>query len=191
MLVRVTAAIIALAGLVPAPLPVDLEFQPRPYVVATSDGAYFFKMSPDPEAPDDRDKGFGYAFKPEVGRDNVQLWSTSGWYADQVFLARDGKHLVRLGNWPRGSEPSKADLAVGFYESGQLLKSYSTAELIRDPSRVPRTVSHYSFLGEPAPSFASEPTLVQDALTFRLVTSDGIEYIFDVMSGSISSSRQL
>jgi hypothetical protein len=191
MLVRLAVAVIVLAGLAPATLPVDLEFQPRPYVVATSDGAYFFKMSPDPEEPDNRDKGFGYAFKPEVGRDNTQLWSTSGWYADQVFLARDGKHLVRLGNWPRGSEPSKSDLALGFYESGQLLKSYSTAELIRDPSRVIRTASHYGYLGDVAPGFASEPTLLADTLAFRLVTCDGIEYLFDAVTGNISSSRQL
>ena len=177
-------------GLSAAASPVDTELAPRPYVVAASNGPFYFKMSPDPADPQDRDKGFGYAFEARVGRDDTLRWSTSGWYAHDVFLARDGDHLVRLGNWPRGSEPSNDHLAVGFYKSGQLIKSYSTAELIRDVSRVPRTAGHYSFFGEPPPTFASEPTMLDDALTFRLATSDGVAYVFDVRTGMILSAQQ-
>jgi hypothetical protein len=180
----------AVIAAVAASLPLDEPLVPRPYVVSSSDGAFYFKMSLDPSEPGQLDKAAGYAFKVTAGPQDALLWSTSGWWAERVFLSLDGEHLVRLGNWPSGRNPTTSDLAVAFYASGQLLKSYSTAELIRDTTRVTRSMSHYQYLGEPPPGFVTEPLGVQDTLTFRLVTVDRIEYVFDARTGNILSPKQ-
>lgn len=169
---------------------IDWETLPHAYVVATADGAYYFKMTPDPADHANRSKGFGYAFKVEEGRSDSLQWTTSGWYAHKVFIAPDGIHLVRVGNWPLGGEPSTADVAVSFYEAGHLLASHSTAELIRDAARVTRTSSHYDFLGLPAPSLVSSSG-DKSTTYFKLTTVDQVSYVFDVCTGVVVSAEQL
>ena len=104
-----------------------------------------------------------------------------GWYAFSVFLSKDGAHLVRLGNWPRGHAPSDSHLAVAFYKYGLLMKSYSTKDLILDVTKVTPTVSHYFFL-QGRPGFSDSSSTV-----FTLTTVDGVEYHFDVSNGNIVS----
>jgi hypothetical protein len=180
---RLGLVVLMLALLPGAALP-DSEVLPYPHVVASPSGRCFFKMTPPSGAPQNSSNGAGYAYKVELGEENTLLWRTSGWYAHTLFLSDDGMFLVRLGNWPQGHEPSPEHLAVAFYKSGELTKSYSTADLIKDTTKVPRSASHYRCLGEP------KPALVQswEKLDFRLTTVDGIEYVFDVKTGEIAST---
>src|SRR5262245_31848410 len=127
---RLAILAVGLLALGLSPPPLDLEFLPRPHVVASRFGWYFFKMSPDPTDATNRDKGLGFAYKATVGQADELVWQTNGWYADDAFLSDDGAYLVRLGNWPSGDKPKASDLAIAFYKSGALLKSYSTADLI-------------------------------------------------------------
>jgi hypothetical protein len=89
-----------------------------------------------------------------------------------------------LGNRARGNTPSDRELAVAFYKHGELLKSYSTKDLVCNPMSVETTVSHYRWI-----LWASlEPTWEK---TFGIITTDSIQYIFDVATGEIASERKL
>lgn len=108
------------------------------------------------------------------------LWTTTDWYAFKVYLSADGQYLVRLGNLPRGRRPAADHLAVAFYKNGQLLKSYSTLDLIKDVSAVRASVSHYAFYTG-APVFTS--TYAGGA--FTLTSVDKMTYTFDITTGDI------
>jgi hypothetical protein len=79
------------------------------------------------------------------------LW-TVDWYAG-VTLSSDGVHLVRHGPWavlPEGRHkgPLEAALdqeALSFFANGQLVRTYRIGELVKDPDRLPRSVSHFDW----------------------------------------------
>src|SRR5262249_28255328 len=73
------------------------------------------------------------------------LW-TVDWYAHSVELTPDGVHLIRLGPWAWLRDDKTPDLdveAVSFFASGRLLRTYRVGELVDDPGRMKRSVSHY------------------------------------------------
>src|SRR5262245_44291637 len=90
--------------------PVDIEASPMPYIVAGDRGRCYVKM-----APDNEKGGIGTAFQVSGSATETPLWSVSGWYAFTTFVSHDGRYLVRMGNWPRGDQPSDDHLAVAFY----------------------------------------------------------------------------
>ncbi len=163
----------------------DSEIMPRPYIVTQSGlfESYYFKMIPqvfhfegdeiviDSEA-------WGKAYRLNIDGTETELWSVSGWYSNKVYLTgENAKNLVRLGNWARGQKPKKEDLAVAFYEQGNLLRSYSTADLIKNPNSVKQSISHYQWqLSE---------NLERNNKYFYIETVEKITYKFDVSSGEI------
>jgi hypothetical protein len=163
----------------------DEEAAPRPYITTAGEGGLYFRMVPDPVSPDEPQhlSGKGYAYRVGTDQRDELLWTTSGWYAHRVVLSDDGRYLVRLGNWPRGDAPSKDHLAVAFYDQGQLLASYSTIDLIRDPSKVRPSVSHYQFASG-SPGFVE-----RYGHQFRLVTVDGAVHLFDVRTGILAGRK--
>jgi hypothetical protein len=167
-------------GLPPAALG-DQEAMPTTYITASPDGHYYFRMYPDSTDAWNRDGGHGEAYEVSgKGRDK-RLWRVKGWFAYQTFIAWDGQHLIRMGNWPRGKRPSSTDLAIAFYKRDRLLKAYSTADLIKDVSKVRASVSHYQFLADDA-----APRLGNFFFDeFLLKTIDGIEYRFDFTTGEV------
>lgn len=136
---------IAMLVLLVSSVTADEEIAPSPYVASSLTGRYYFKMIPDPEARYSFEKGRGDAYRVTNQKTDQLLWSTTGWYSSQTYLSVDGEYLVRLGNWPRGREPSENHLAIAFYKAGKDIKSYNTQQLIKDKSKVKRTVSHYEF----------------------------------------------
>ena len=172
----------------------DSEGIQRPYVIAVKDGwdpvlgdkSYYFKMSPEPSDTQNRDAGVGFAFEVQTGPTDKLLWKTAGWFAWQVFLARDGRHMIRLGGWPRGDKPKAEDLAIAFYDAGVLVKSYSTLDLIKDAAAVPKSVSHYQFLGSGRTAFVDDGD-AKDAL-FRMSLADST-CVFRVSDGGLVSQR--
>ncbi|OGW83391.1 MAG: hypothetical protein A3C47_03410 [Omnitrophica bacterium RIFCSPHIGHO2_02_FULL_51_18] len=160
----------------------DSEAPLFPYVTTAEYGHFYFKMVPDPSY--DTNKGSGTCFEVTEGEADKILWQTTGWYSYQVYLSQDAEYLVRMGNWPRGHEVSAGHLAVAFYKKGNLLKSYSTKDLIKNPFAIKPTVSHYFWSSE-APVFkSSENQLI-------IVTEDKIEYTFDITSGEILTQKKL
>ena len=162
----------------------DSEAPPRPYITASKYGRYYFKMIPDKQDRYNRENGSGICFKVTPDLTDKIIWKTIGWYSFRTHLSDDGKYLVRMGNWPRGSELSGEDLAVAFYKEGQLIKSYSTKDLVKDRSAIEITVSHYSWLSE-------IKNLEPFSYRFTIVTKDNIEYIFNIENGKIISQKKL
>lgn len=163
----------------------DEEALPYAYVQNSYWGKYYFKMLPGDKSFDYDNKGSGALYKVNAEGPDKLLWTTNRWYAFQVYISSDGMYLVRLGNWPRGHEPSKSHLAIAFYKKGKLIKSYSTLDLIKDLSVIRPTVSHYSYYKK-VNGFVGEISY-----RFSLVTVDDIEYIFDVSNGEIVSQKNI
>jgi hypothetical protein len=155
----------------------DLPAIPFPMVTASNHGITYFTMLPE---KNNYKSGIGVAYKLEETGKSKELWHVNGWYAFQVYLSNNGDYLVRMGNWPQGMEPSSDDLAVSFYKKGIMLKSYSTADLIKNKTSVKRTVSHYIWQASdnnyPNLNYSNE---------FVLKTIEGVEYMLDITSGNI------
>jgi hypothetical protein len=71
------------------------------------------------------------------------IWSID-WYARSVILSSDGRYLIRRGPW--ASTPD--NLAIAFYDRGKLLQAYSVSDLVRNPSGLPHSVSHFKWQKE-------------------------------------------
>jgi len=162
----------------------DEEQSTYPCVSASYGGRYFFKMIPGAKDYYGHDSGSGVMCA--INRDGsiTELWRVSGWYAFQTFPSYDGDCLVRLGNWPRGRRPLGEHLAVAFYKKGELVKQYSTIDLIKDQSKVQSSVSHYQYQDR-VPGFNGYTH------TFTLVTVDLVQYDFDARTGAITAWKKL
>lgn len=176
----------------------DVPRGPFAYVATSSSGKYYFEMLPPQwESGVRKNDGFGIAYQLLRDGTNKEMWRTDGWYSLEVFLSEDGSHLVRVESEILGHEPSCNDLAVAFYENGKLLKQYSTADLVRDKTKVVATVSYYRWQasdvdrrqemvsGVKVKDELAEPRLLWWEKTFRLKTCDGIVYVFDITTGNI------
>jgi len=176
-------ALLALIGMtICTPCFADMPAIPVAYIEAGDGGRYYFKMVPCEQSRWDFSCATGAMYEvSESGPDRL-VWSTSGWFAFRTYLSYDGQYLVRMGNWPAGSEPSADDLAIAFYDRGKLLKQYSTKQLVRDVSRVPRSVSHYRYLREVRGFY-------RDTSLFMIMMIDGTEYTFDASNGEVVESK--
>jgi hypothetical protein len=165
-----TAAGLAWAGVTLA----DQEASNVAHVTAGPYGRCYAKSVPehvyDPEnAP--RQAGRTDVYRVE-SEDDVLL-ERFPWFSQKLFLrcGPGGEFwLVRVGPWHRGERPRQDHLAVAFYKDGQLLKSYSTLDIVKifdqDDTSPPRheavsvSVSHYSV-------FQSDPEMA------KVVEQDG------------------
>ena len=125
---------------------------------------------------------YGIAHRLQADGSMKEIYRISGWYSHQVFVSMDAQYLVRMGPWNPGRKLSKDHVAVEFYKDGKLLKSYSTKDLVKDPSKVEPTVSHYFWRGKTCKLDADDK--------FTLDTIDGLRYVFDATSGEIISKNR-
>ena len=153
----------------------DTLVKSRPFVISSGYSPYFVKMVPSNSA-----RGYAAAFKLLDDGNSQQLWTVDG-YSFEAYLSKDGQHFIRIGPWASGRKPSNKDVAVEFFSKGELLKSYSTKNLVKDASKVRPTSGHYFWRAKDGNhTFLS-------ANTFHLKTVDGISYTFDVTTGKIIS----
>lgn len=171
----------------------DMPAPQVPYVTAAPGGEAYFKMIPSPDGK--WGDGFGIAYRLREDGSDVELWRTKGWYSHEVFLSADGEYLVVMGPWNLGHAPSQEDRAVAFYRRGALLQQYSTADLVKDGSKVFATASHYRWLARDLERYAKAEKDPESELriiwknTFRLKTCDGILYDFDITTGEIKKKE--
>lgn len=159
------------------------RFEPR--VTAAMRAPYYFTMLP---AQYDYKEGDyeetaparGVAYRLEEDGNSASLWEVEGWYATTVYLAANGTHLIRMGNWPEGNVPEQDDLAVAFYKEGELLKSYSTADLVGNPNNVRPESDHYFWLARDE----NYPELTYSN-HFLLKTIENKIFEFDISTGDI------
>ena len=160
------------------PLWADSPAVPQSYAVFSPNKRFVFRMRVDPKSWDEsKASGAMYA----ILRDGTEkaLWKVSGWYSFKVFVPDGGQYLVRMGNWSSGCGASAEDLAVVFYKQGKQLKSYSTADLIRNPKAVECSISHYVWYRQ------IKGLSPQDPHHFSLVTLENREIVFNVTTGEI------
>jgi hypothetical protein len=112
-----------------------------------------------------------------------ELYRVSGWYSWEVFISSDGRYLVQLGPWSVGDRPEPADLAVAFFKDGKLLKSYSTDQMLQDPLKIEKSVSHYVWRNHYCPCSLGSGDI------FSLHTIDGWTIEFDATTGEIKRRR--
>jgi hypothetical protein len=155
----------------------------------------YFKMVPRLSIRWDPPDGVGTAYRVRADGSDEILWRTEGWYSFEVFISRDGMYLVAMGPWNEGTEPKKEDMAVAFYREGKLLKQYSTADLVKDKSKVLASISHYRWLARDVDRMAEgkrDPDAelrIIGVNTFRLKTCDAITYEFDLTTGEIKKKK--
>jgi hypothetical protein len=139
----------------------------------------------------------GIAYRLTSDGEMKVIYRTEGWYSFEVFISMDGRFLVQMGPWNSGQEVSKTDLAVAFHRDGKLMRSYSTAELIKEPEQVERSASHYRWRA-PSPFSSDLNEAQREALSprlsyhneFTLNTIDGWTYTFDATTGQIKSTKR-
>lgn len=181
----------------------DSVAEPVPKITTSESGSVFFKMVP-PKGHVEDDKyvidrqPFGVAYRVDEDGKMNELWRTKDWYAFEVYLSNDGRHLVRMGPWSDGKEGAAEDLAIAFYEDGKLLKEYSTADLLKDKKAVKTTVSHYRWR---APAHISDlpggdaddpigPIRLDYDGVIQLRTSEGTVIRFDSNTGKILDRKE-
>lgn len=154
----------------------DDEALPVPYVTASPNGHFYFKMIPEDFL--DREKGHGICYQVLADEEDQIYWRTNDWYSSRVYLTHDGQYLVRFGNWPRGHELSENHVGIAFYHRGKLIKSYSTKDLVKDPQSLRTSKSHYYW-------HKGSPDIDIYRYQFKLTTIDNIEYLFSIKTGAI------
>ncbi len=91
-----------------------------------------------------------------VENDTDRLVATYAFYANRLRLecnvtgpsGATAASVVAFGPWARGQEASHDVLALAFYWNGQLLRRYSTLDIVGRPDNVSASVSHYSVIDE-------------------------------------------
>ena len=146
---KLVLLLITVVGIAVHDVNADSPRTPFPYIVTASNGIVYFRMFPRPR-PGNWSDGYGIAYRIRDNGSDVEMWRTRGWFSTEVFLSNDGGFLVAMGPWNGGSEPRNEDLALAFYREGKVIKQYSTADLVKDKSKVMKTLSHYDWLARDA-----------------------------------------
>jgi hypothetical protein len=157
----------------------DFEDLPHNYAQAAEGGKHVFVMLAPEKYRKDPPRQAGFDFTkyprsglyPDDGSTNA-LW-TIDWYAFSVTVASDGHHLVRWGDWPERGQWGA--LALAFYKDGKELKRYRVLDLVVEPTKLPRSTSHYKWL--------KQHRFEDQAGRLTLETRMGERYVFDVKSG--------
>ena len=193
---RLLFAFVGLAATSPALA--DSPAPPRSYKDVAPGGTYVFVMIAPGTVEDDarswneetaaRIREIRRAYKQTGMYRNdgsaAPIW-TVDWYAYGVHLTPDGVHLIRPGPWAWLRDGHSPDLdveAVTFFANGRLLRTYQVGELIDDPSRLERSVSHYRWQQEGRVSGESE---------YTITTLDGNRFVFDVRTGEVVSESRI
>lgn len=161
--------------------------QAHSYEQPSPDGKYIFVMLAKSRnrgaSIDTLNKKYKHSGLYKTGGPAKALW-TVNWYAPQVHVSSDGKHLVRIGRKALSSinkQPDMTQLALAFYENGKVLSKYLIEDLVQDPNRL--TKSGDSFLWSKRIAFDD----ASGRLSVTLVT--GQDVVFNVKSGKIISIK--
>jgi hypothetical protein len=130
------------------------------------------------------DKQVTTIYRITQGKREEKVWSMYGWFR-VAALANDGEHLV-AGYGGRNLIPldyNKQQVMLYFFKRGELINHVTLDQIIRDNSKLQRTVSHYhwgNFEG------------LDQAGRYVVETVDGRRIRFDVAKGTpvTEESRQ-
>lgn len=169
-----TVAGLSLSGSLAA----DTPAPPRSYTQVA--GNYLFVMLAEGAAPLHSSTGHAYPSSGLYNNDGSvrPIWTVE-WYAFEVYVSPDGRHLVEMGPWPtmKGQTRDLSVRALAFYEDGRPLKEYDIGDLVQTPDILPQSASHFQW----------KKQVIFDGVAGRLAvrTLDGQTYKFDVATGVI------
>jgi hypothetical protein len=177
VVLQITMAFIVLS----VPALADSPAPPRDYKKVTENNEYVFVML----APEGLGKSQGSTIREVYKQSGLYrndgsttpLWVVY-WYAFEVYPSSDGKHLVRMGPWASSVE----QLALSFYRNGEEIRSYRIRDLVRDETKLSRTVSHFFW--------RSELRYDDKKGSVFLKTKDNQAYWFSVNTGEITQETK-
>lgn len=147
------------------------------YTVKSGNGVYAIEMIPTYAYGNE---GKGNVYQIKAGQGKKLMWSIN-WFAQNVSLANDGIHLIRLEPW--GSDLEKfSDIALEFYRKDQLLNSYRVNDILKDTSTVIKDIGHYRHTAHKG---SIQTGLIDEKKTFTIVHTDKRANSFDFTSGEL------
>lgn len=188
---NIALSLTLIAAIVSNPTIADSPAEPQAFVTTNPSCSCYFTMIPAQGIYDENTQArkaippFGQAFHLNEDGSTSLMWEVSGWYSFENYLSSDGRYLVRMGNWPQGKAVSKSHLALAFYDNGKELKQYSTADLLKNPKKIQRTVSHYFWKAND-----SNYPRIEYKNNFLLKTIDGYIHEFDMETGELIKSTK-
>ena len=159
----------------------DEEAANAVYVQSAEGGRFYAKCIP---AEGRGSKGTTRVYSPREKEDElVQIYD---WYAPEIALANTSKGIaiVRFGDWPRGHEATKDELAIAFYLNGKLLHPYSTLDIAGKPGNVSFSVSHYTVIKK----HLGVRWITENTWVYDIQTTDDRMISFNVDTGEIVST---
>ena len=100
-------------------------------------------------------------------------------YENDFFFSKDLQHFAFIPQ-------ADFDIAVEFYSNGELVKTYSIRDLVRNYRRVFYTFSSAWWLKE-----GQDRPISQDGDMLTITTIDGLTYVFDINTGDIIERPQI
>ncbi len=113
---------------------------------------------------------------------------TYDWYSAHIYMSGANRKvsIIRFGPWNMGHQAGPNDLALALYYDGQLLKSYSTLDIVGRHGNVETSVSHYRWykriIGY---GHYALPPSAQTIYGFGIETLDGRNLCFNVTTGEL------
>jgi hypothetical protein len=154
----------------------DEEAAPRPLVVSSPSGVYYFRLEPSPDR--DEKKSRGRMYRVSEGEEILE-YESNGWYSFTVMVANDGAHVARAGPWPRFDSAPEKTPALVFYEYGAPVKTYYVSDLVEDLSNLQYSVSHFRWGSDP--HWAGDPQNYE----IQVTTVEGKVVKFDIRTAEI------
>lgn len=157
---------------------------PNSWMAETKDGKSVFVML-SPEWPNERNRneenadeypeGYSVSGLYRKGDKSTPVYTVS-WYAYRVDLSNDGRYLIRPGPWAT----DRSDMAVAFYDRGELLRFYRINELTSFTSPFEHTISHFFW--------KKSWDFDQESNELAIETKTFTSFRFDATTGEIISS---
>ena len=175
---------VIIVGLVFAiPARPDSRSHPWTKVSASANGQYYVEITPDTLSFEDWIMAEAIVYKVVSGPCDEEVWRANMWWSGPLHLSNDGEYLVWLG--ARSTAGLNGQYSLAFYRRGELIRGYTYSELVEDTDAL--IVSVGGAVGWR--SSEHRPHYWGDG--FRIVTIDGIEYVFSLDDGSISKRTKL
>ena len=153
----------------------DSDASPRDYSAPTADGRHILVvLAPDdafPERNEELRRKYARSGLYRAGERGALVWELPS-YSPWIRVANDGRFAVMWAQWPSSSPRDATEYdrpVIRFLDRGKVIREYATRQLVKDPTRLPHSVSHFRW------AYRTD----YDPITarFKVVTWDGSTYI--------------
>ena len=103
---------------------------------------------------------------------NLRSWA----YKSDFFFSENFRQFAFI-------PPADFDLAMEFYSNGRLIKKYNIKELVKDHSKITRSISSAWWRN-------TDTEIFQDQNTLQITTVDNLTYTFDIATGDILQNTE-